>query len=67
MPYPCSLIHSGDKDVGEEEHFLPGYFFGPDTPMPEDLSKQVLDKIKDFDTEYTIYDQLLYRSTFFYW
>ncbi len=34
-PYPCSLIHSGDKDVGEEEHFLPGYFFKPDTPVPD--------------------------------
>ncbi len=34
-PYPCSLIHSGDNDAGEEEHFLPGYFFKPDTPVPE--------------------------------
>ncbi len=32
---PCSLLHSGGKDVGIEEHFLAGYFFKSDTPVPE--------------------------------
>ena len=31
----CSLIHSGAKEVGIEEHFLAGYFFRADTPVPE--------------------------------
>ena len=34
VPYPSSLLHSGGKDVGIEEHFLAGYFFRPDTPVP---------------------------------
>ena len=32
---PCSLLHSGGKDVGIEEHFLAGYFFKADTPVPD--------------------------------
>lgn len=32
---PCSLLHSGGKEVGIEEHFLAGYFFKADTPVPE--------------------------------
>ena len=32
---PCSLMHAGGKAVGVEEHFLAGYFFKADTPVPE--------------------------------
>lgn len=35
VPYPCSLIHSGGKEVGVEEHFLAGYFFKAGTSVPE--------------------------------
>lgn len=35
IPEACSLIHSGAKEVGIEEHFLAGYFFKADTPVPE--------------------------------
>lgn len=35
VSYPSSLMHSGGKDVGVEEHFLAGYFFKADTPVPE--------------------------------
>ncbi len=31
----ASLIHSGGKEVGVEEHFLAGYFFKEGTPVPE--------------------------------
>lgn len=36
VPYPCSLIHSGGKEVGVEEHFLAGYFFKAGTSVPEE-------------------------------
>lgn len=47
VSYPSSLMHSGGKDVGVEEHFLAGYFFKADTPVPEgydyyDIEAEVL-------------------------
>lgn len=35
VSYPSSLMHSGGKEVGVEEHFLAGYFFKEGTPVPE--------------------------------
>lgn len=37
IQFPCSLVHSGNQELATDVHYIAGYFFRENTPIPAGL------------------------------